>query len=206
MSEQFTCMDCGRGFTLSYEEQRTYRERGLSLPKRCGVCLARRRYEREASQPPLRSPARAGRRPSAFASNPDRPPYHPPTRSNRFGWANPFARFSWLSLSLLLLLGLPALAWLGFSGWAGLAAWLLAINAVTLGLYRYDKLIAGSRHTRVPELLLLLLALLGGSPAAYLAMYGFKARHKTQKGSFLAFYWTIVAGQVVGLLWLLDLI
>ena len=79
-------------------------------------------------------------------------------------------------------------------------AWFLAINLVTLLVYRYDKLVAGRGYSRVPEVVLLGLALLGGSLMAYVAMYQLKPRHKTQSSSFLMSYWAIVALQIVGLI------
>lgn len=82
-----------------------------------------------------------------------------------------------------------------------LIIWLLAINIVTLVTYRLDKVRAGNGRSRVRESNLLLMALVGGSPAAYLAMYLMKPRHKTRKLSFLWKFWGIVLGQV-GLLWL----
>jgi uncharacterized membrane protein YsdA (DUF1294 family) len=42
------CVECGRQFVWTYGEQRYYRERGLSSPKRCKNCRARRR---ERTQP-----------------------------------------------------------------------------------------------------------------------------------------------------------
>jgi uncharacterized membrane protein YsdA (DUF1294 family) len=82
----------------------------------------------------------------------------------------------------------------------GALIWLLAINIVTVVTYRYDKNIAGGSRTRVAESRLLLLALIGGSPAAYMAMYLMRPRHKTRKFSFLWKFWGIVMGQI-GLLW-----
>ena len=53
---------------------------------------------------------------------------------------------------------------------------------------------------RVPESVLLGLALVGGSPAAALAMWGFRRRHKTSKPDFLRWFWMIVIVQVALLL------
>lgn len=82
----------------------------------------------------------------------------------------------------------------------GALIWLLAINIITVVTYRYDKNIAGSSRSRVAESRLLLLALIGGSLAAYIAMYLMRPRHKTRKFSFLWKFWGIVMGQI-GLLW-----
>lgn len=97
---------------------------------------------------------------------------------------------------MLIVLGI--ILWVGFSAWLLGLAWLAAINLVTVIVYRYDKAVAGGERTRVPEVILLLLALLGGWPGAFIAMYQFKERHKTRKFSFRLGYWTIVALYGIG--------
>jgi uncharacterized membrane protein YsdA (DUF1294 family) len=47
--EIIECVECGRKFVWSHGEQRYYRERGLSAPKRCEDCRARRRERRKPS-------------------------------------------------------------------------------------------------------------------------------------------------------------
>lgn len=90
----------------------------------------------------------------------------------------PFARF-------LLLASIPTAAgalaaWrLNVPVWAGALA---GLNLALLLLYGYDKAVAGGARTRVPERLLHLLALAGGSPAALLGQSLF--RHKTAKAPF----------------------
>ncbi|MCA9917194.1 MAG: DUF1294 domain-containing protein [Anaerolineales bacterium] len=74
--------------------------------------------------------------------------------------------------------------------------WLLAINIVTLVTYRYDKNVAGSGRLRVSERNLLLLALVGGSPAATIAMFLMRPRHKNRKMSFQWKFWGIVILQI----------
>ena len=74
-------------------------------------------------------------------------------------------------------------------------AWLLAFNAVTVLVYGYDKAIAGGKRRRVPERILLGLALCGGTPGALLAMWLF--RHKTAKRSFRNAFVLVVVVQVV---------
>lgn len=69
----------------------------------------------------------------------------------------------------------------------------VGINLATMVLYGYDKAIAGGTRSRVPENVLHLLALLGGSPAALLSQTLF--RHKTVKTSFQRRTWLIVALQ-----------
>ena len=82
--------------------------------------------------------------------------------------------------------------------WFG--AWLGAIGAVTWAAYAWDKRRAAPGERRVRESVLLGLALIGGSPAAAVAM--FTLRHKTRKPRFLAGFAAVVAVQVVaGLVW-----
>ena len=60
-----------------------------------------------------------------------------------------------------------------------LLAYLLLINLITYFTYAADKTKARQNKWRIPERTLILLALLGGSPAALLAMkhYHHKTRH-----------------------------
>lgn len=80
-------------------------------------------------------------------------------------------------------------------GLDGLVSWLIGINLVTLASYGYDKLIAGSQHTRVPEKVLLALALIGGGAGAWVGMRLF--HHKTEKRRFQRAFWLIMIVQVV---------
>ena len=59
-----------------------------------------------------------------------------------------------------------------------LVYYLVAINVVTFVVYGLDKWKARRGRWRIPEAALLWLAVLGGSPAALLAMWLF--RHKTK--------------------------
>jgi uncharacterized membrane protein YsdA (DUF1294 family) len=95
------------------------------------------------------------------------------------GEPSPTFRFGLVAFALTMALALAVWQLLVLDG---LMAWLLAVNLVTLLGYGYDKLIAGSHRTRVPERVLLVLALAGGTPGAFLGMRVF--RHKTSKGSF----------------------
>ena len=60
--------------------------------------------------------------------------------------------------------------------------YLLAINLLTFVLYGIDKYKAKHKHWRIPEAVLLWLAVLGGSPAALVAMHLF--HHKTLHKKF----------------------
>lgn len=84
--------------------------------------------------------------------------------------------------------------------WSWLILHFIAINGTIICLYLWDKAIAGSeKMTRVPELVLHTLALLGGSPMALLSQKLF--RHKTSKKSFIIIYWLIVLVQVGVITW-----
>jgi uncharacterized membrane protein YsdA (DUF1294 family) len=75
-----------------------------------------------------------------------------------------------------------------------LQVWLIAVNLVTILAYSYDKTVAGSTQTRVPEAVLLGLALAGGSPGAFVVML--LLRHKTSKRTFLVPFALIVVLQL----------
>lgn len=103
-------------------------------------------------------------------------------------------RWRYLGAALGLTVALTILMeWLLKLDW--LLSWLIAINLVTGAAYLYDKVAAGSNRGRVPERVLLLLALAGGTPAAFVAMR--LIRHKTAKQSFQLRFWLIVLGQGV---------
>jgi len=73
--------------------------------------------------------------------------------------------------------------------------YLAGINFAALALYGYDKAVAGGPRTRVPEVVLHGVALLGGSPAALAGQLLF--RHKTAKPSFQLAFRGIVAAQIL---------
>lgn len=109
---------------------------------------------------------------------------------------SPFLLFtSVASVSVLVLV-----LYFGRRGTA-LFAYLAAVNLITFLMYGYDKAVAGSGRLRIPEPVLHLLALLGGSPAALLAQRLFL--HKTRKAPFQLVFWLTVALQalVLSLLW-----
>lgn len=206
MSQHYICIDCGRGFTLSHEEQRWYQEKGWPLPKRCEDCRSQRRRERDSGNTSLSGPAsqpRTGSRPWPADFHDQAPALKSgqrrlgPQRSLNW-WGNPYARFGLLSLSVVLLAGVAALV-TGLPWWLVIIVVVIAVNGITLALYRYDKAIAGGESIRVPEKILLALAFFGGSPAAYVALYRFRQRHKVQNLSFVLPFWLIVTGQILAL-------
>ena len=78
-------------------------------------------------------------------------------------------------------------------------AWLATINAAAFGIYAWDKHRAKHEKRRVPEAVLLGLALIGGTIGAAAAMMAF--RHKTRKLAFLVPFAAVVVVQVAGLAW-----
>jgi uncharacterized membrane protein YsdA (DUF1294 family) len=87
-----------------------------------------------------------------------------------------------------------------FHGYHLLAGWLVAVNLIALGYYGYDKACARRSARRVPEVVLHGLALVGGSPGAFLAMRLF--RHKTIKSRFRFAFGAIIVLQVLLALWI----
>ena len=75
-------------------------------------------------------------------------------------------------------------------GWAYLAA----VNVAALVLYAWDKAAATRRGFRVPEAMLHLVALIGGTPAALVARV--VLRHKTRKRDFRIMFWCIAVLQL----------
>ena len=75
---------------------------------------------------------------------------------------------------------------------------LLAINAITFAAFWIDKRRAQQGLYRVRERTLLLLALLGGSPAAILAQQ--RLRHKTRKQPFAGILASIAVIQIAALI------
>ena len=74
------------------------------------------------------------------------------------------------------------------------------INLITFAVYGWDKLCAKQGWWRVPEKILLLLALVGGSIGAMAAMALF--RHKTRHLKFRYGLPLIIILQLAALLWL----
>lgn len=82
-------------------------------------------------------------------------------------------------------------------GW--LVAWLIAVNVLTLVVYGFDKSRAKGPSLRIPERTLHVLALLGGTPAAFVGQRLF--HHKSSKSSFQRVFWLIVGLQIVFVVW-----
>jgi uncharacterized membrane protein YsdA (DUF1294 family) len=83
---------------------------------------------------------------------------------------------------------------------SALLAFLAGINLATFAAYAYDKSVArgeGGRLWRVPETVLHVLALAGGTPAAFAGQK--LLRHKTVKRPFRVWFWSIVVLQIAAL-------
>jgi len=104
--------------------------------------------------------------------------------------SSPLAIFS---LAALLVVG-GAVALALYAGLPPLLGYIGGINLATMVLYGYDKQAAVHHRLRVPENVLHVVALLGGSPAALISQRMF--RHKTAKTSFRVSFWLIVVVQV----------
>lgn len=78
--------------------------------------------------------------------------------------------------------------------------YLLIINALTFVIYGVDKFRAVKNRWRIPEATLIMLAVIGGSVGAALAMYVF--RHKTMHALFFVGVPGILLFQLVIAVWL----
>jgi uncharacterized membrane protein YsdA (DUF1294 family) len=76
-----------------------------------------------------------------------------------------------------------------------LVCWVIAVSLTAFVAFGFDKLSAIAHWLRVPEWVLIGLALAGGTLGALVAMLIF--RHKTAKRSFQWRFWLTVAFQAV---------
>lgn len=114
-------------------------------------------------------------------------------RRTNTGSRNPVIVFGVLTFGLALVSA--AALWWFIDLLDPLAAWFIAITVVTFLTYGYDKAIADSGRTRVPEKVLLALTFAGGTVGALVAMPLF--HHKTVKGEFRLKFWLVVVVQIV---------
>jgi uncharacterized membrane protein YsdA (DUF1294 family) len=132
----------------------------------------------------------------------------------RRSWRRPWLPFRPIVAGFLIAAGavVGAVCWVlvGRFGWAGVLAYLAGVNLATFLAYAYDKAVArgaaapspdgrpgGARLWRVPESVLHLMALAGGTPAAFAGQRAL--RHKTAKQSFRVWFWVIVVAQTAAL-------
>ncbi len=100
-----------------------------------------------------------------------------------------------LALVALMALSISVVLW--YQGLPILCAYLIGISAIALLFYGYDKY--QSRHSgfRIPEIILHVIALAGGTPGALLGQQVF--RHKTSKRSFRLWFYLTVLVQLIGI-------
>lgn len=99
----------------------------------------------------------------------------------------------------LLFFGLIAVVtlviWLAWRALSPAVIWLACSTVVTFGAFAYDKAIAGSGRTRVPESVLLALTFFGGTLGALAGRA--LLRHKTRKAPFRRQFWAVIGIQVL---------
>lgn len=199
--ETIICDDCGRSFIWSSEDQRYYRERNFARPKRCKSCRERRkagsRQGMQGGSPPpsAASPSPARKQPQQRSQ---------PQRSTRPAAPNGPALPAWMrradvrfaAVTVAAAWLLAALLFLGL-GLDAVLSWLIGVNLATFAAYVYDKLIAGSGMTRVPEKVLLFQVAIGGALGAWIGMRRFHHKTAARKAYFRRWLWGIVAAQIV---------
>jgi len=74
-------------------------------------------------------------------------------------------------------------------------AYFISMSVITFIFYGYDKRQSQRNRLRVPEIILHMLALLGGSPGAFMGQIYF--RHKTKKLRFRIVFLAIVLLQIL---------
>jgi uncharacterized membrane protein YsdA (DUF1294 family)/cold shock CspA family protein len=85
----------------------------------------------------------------------------------------------------------------------GVFALYVVVSLIAFLVYRHDKSAAQQNQWRTGEGTLILLALLGGWPGAFVAQHFF--HHKTKKTSFQIVFWVTVLLNCVGLVILLSM-
>jgi uncharacterized membrane protein YsdA (DUF1294 family) len=209
MSEEvITCSDCGQMFIWNLNEQRYYREHNYSPPKRCPDCRQKRMWDQAKNgNIPVRSQALRDWPPKSAA--PAAPPQSPaPARrvspvtrvSTRSAqpqyaswWANAIYRIGAMTFGLALLIAL--MMRLSAPSLDIVFCWAFAITVTTVFTYGYDKTVAGTDSTRVPERVLLALTLAGGTIGAVIGMRYFN--HKTSKVEFQSKFWLVLVVQIM---------
>jgi uncharacterized membrane protein YsdA (DUF1294 family) len=109
---------------------------------------------------------------------------------------NPYRFFFLAAACLLAVLGLALWQWTSLHpGWI----YLIAVSVITFLFYGYDKYQARQNGTRIPELVLHLLTLAGGTIGAFLGQILF--RHKTKKWQFRLVFILIALVQLGLIAW-----
>lgn len=100
--------------------------------------------------------------------------------TNRKPRSSPYDLFMLIAAIACISIGL-ILTWI--TGWQPYFIWLATINVVTFLFFGFDKSQARTGNTRIPELVLLSMILLGGFIGGWLGRLVF--HHKTRKQKFL---------------------
>jgi DNA-directed RNA polymerase subunit RPC12/RpoP len=112
------CIECGRKFVWSYDQQRDFRARGWDAPKRCPDCRSRRRYERQSgmrglvglSSIPPASLERKQTRPAPSAEQaPLVPLWRDLSRAERYRYLSRFMHLDSAAISSLNVTGIALL-------------------------------------------------------------------------------------------------
>lgn len=103
-----------------------------------------------------------------------------------------------LLLALILSVGIGIALWY-FTPIHPLWIYLLTLTLITFFFYGYDKYQAINQKSRIPEVVLHILALAGGTIGAFTGQLIF--RHKTKKLSFKLVFITITVVQIGVIVW-----
>ena len=99
----------------------------------------------------------------------------------------------------IIIAGLVVISMVSFSiASSNLQVYMVVINLITFCLYGYDKFISSGEKLRVPEKVLHLLALFGGSVFAYISQVLFN--HKLKKQPFQSIFLVISLFQIIYLM------
>jgi uncharacterized membrane protein YsdA (DUF1294 family) len=109
---------------------------------------------------------------------------------------NPYKFYLLLALILSIVMGIVLRY---FTRIHPLWIYLITITLITFLFYGYDKYQAINQKSRIPEVVLHLLALAGGTIGAFAGQFFF--RHKTKKLSFRVVFITIAVIQIGIVLW-----
>ena len=99
----------------------------------------------------------------------------------------------YLIAAAILIAAVSVLFW--WMRWNPLFGYLIGVNTVVFLFYGFDKQQAVAQRRRIPELVLQSLALVGGTPAAFLGQILF--HHKTKKLKFKITFAAICILQII---------
>lgn len=183
--EIIECVKCRRDFIWTEGEQRYYQEHNLNRPKRCLDCRGEKNAERRRGMRDIITPFPSDE--FRVATPPPKSRNAPQKRQTRHVTQSVFL-FGALAVILAIILAVILAGEFSFNA---STAWFTAINGIAFCFYGCDKFLAKLGAFRIPENVLLAIALIGGTLGAFAAMQIF--RHKTAKPEFQRCFWIIVA-------------